>query len=234
MRSARYRLRAACGLAGPVVFTAAWVASTLRQVGYSIAEEHLSGLAAPDARDPEIMIAGFVGLGVGTIAFGSALEEALGGRERAGSGPALVRVAGIATLAAGLLRRDRMLLHPPDGVIGQSWHNNLHDLASGVIYASLLVAPLLLARRFRDDPEWHALRLPAAATAAGTAALLGLFWSRTIEPWNGIVQRVAVTVPLGVMAALALELLGRGPGRSQAGPGPGPGGPGPVGRPDAR
>jgi hypothetical protein len=221
MGNARYRLLAACGLAGPVVFTTAWVTSTLRQTGYSIAEEHLSGLAAPDARNPEIMIAGFVGLGACTIAFSSALETALGGRWRAGPGPALVRVAGIATLAAGLLRRDRMLLHPPYGVVGQSWHNDLHDVASGVIYASLLVAPLLLARRFRGDPEWHALRLPAAATAAGIAALLALFWSRGVEPWNGIVQRVAVTIPLGVMAALALELLAHRPGnRSPADLGP--------------
>lgn len=215
-------MRAACGLAGPIAFTAAWVASTLRQVGYSVAEEHLSGLAAPDARDPQIMVAGFVGLGACTIAFGSALREALGGSERAGRGPALVQAAGIATVAAGLLRRDRMLLHPPDAVSGQSWHNHGHDLASGVIYASLLVAPLLLARRFGSDPEWDAMRLPALATAAGTTVLLGLFWSRALEPWNGVVQRVAVSVPLAVMAALAVELLGRArrgrPGPERRGP----------------
>ncbi len=209
MGAAGFRLRAACGLAGPALFTAAWLASTFRQVGYSIAEEHLSGLAAPDARDPAIMISGFVGLGACTVAFGSALREALGARGRAGPGPALVGVAGVATIAAGLLRRDRMLLHPLDGG-GQSWHNDGHDLASGVIYAALLVAPLLLARRFRDDPEWDALWPPALAYAAGTAALLVLFWSRAIEPWNGIVQRFAVTVPLGVMAALAVRLLSRG------------------------
>ena len=221
MESVGFRVRAACGLAGPVAFTAAWVASTLRQAGYSIAAEHLSGLAAPDARDPEIMVAGFVGLGACTIAFGSALREALGGRGRAGRGPALVQAAGIATVAAGLLRRDRMLLHPSDAVSGQSWHNHGHDLASGVIYASLLVAPLLLARRFRGDPEWDALRPSAVATAAGTTVLLGLFWSRTVEPWNGVVQRVAVTVPLAAMAALALELLGQWPARRGAGPRPG-------------
>jgi hypothetical protein len=207
--STRFRLRVACGLAGPVVFTAAWVASTLRQVGYSIAEEHLSGLAAPDARDPEIMIAGFLGLGACTVAFGSALEEALGGRGRAGLGPVLVRAAGVGTIAAGLLRRDQMLLHPPGGVTGQSWHNHGHDLASGLLYASLLVAPLLLARRFRGDPDWDALRLPALATTAGSAALLVLFWSQALAQWGGVIQRVIATVPLGMMAALAVKLLGR-------------------------
>ena len=222
MGRAGFRLRAACGLVGPALFTAAWVTSTVRQDGYSIAEEHLSGLAAPDAHDPGIMIAGFVGLGACTVAFGSALQEALGGRGRAGPGPALMRAAGIATMAAGVLRRDRMLLHPADVVSGQSWHNHGHDLASGVIYASLLVAPLLLARRFRGDPGWEALRLPAVAATAGAAVLLGLFWSRAVEPWNGIVQRVAVTVPLGVMAALALDLLRRSSRDRGAPAGPGP------------
>jgi Protein of unknown function (DUF998) len=207
MGSTRFRLRAACGAAGPVAFTAAWVAGTLRQTGYSVAEEHLSGLAAPDARNPEIMIGGFLALGACTFVFGSALEEALGGRGRAGLAPALMRAAGVGTVAAGLLRRDQMLLHPPGGVAGQSWHNHAHDLASGVLYAALLVAPLLLARRFRGDPEWEALRLPAIATTAGSAALLALFWSEAMARWGGIIQRVIATVPLTMMAALAVKLL---------------------------
>jgi hypothetical membrane protein len=145
MPSATFRLRAACGLAGPVAFTAAWVVGTLRQAGYSVAEEHLSGLAAPDARNPQIMITGFLALGACTFTFAAALQQALGGRHRAGLGPALMRTAGIATVAAGLLRRDRMLLHPAGGVTGQSWHHHAHDLAGGVGYASLL-APIRALR----------------------------------------------------------------------------------------
>jgi hypothetical protein len=207
MGRAWWRLRAACGLVGPAAFTAAWVTSTLRQRGYSVAEEHLSGLAAPDARDPAIMIGGFLALGACTSVFGSALEAALGGRGRAGVAPALVRAAGVATVAAGLLRRDRMLLHPADAPGGQSWHNAGHDLASLAIYVALVAAPPLLAGRLRDDPRWAGLAPYAVATSAATTALLLLFWSRLVEPWNGIVQRAAVTVPLAAMAALATELL---------------------------
>ena len=207
MTAVGFRLRAACGIAGPAAFTAAWVAGTLRQSGYSVAEEHLSGLAAPDARDPELMLAGFLALGVCTTAFGGALRDALGGPGRAGPGPWLVRCAGMATVAAGLLRRDRMLLHPPGGGAGASWHNQGHDLASGVAYAALLAAPLLLAARFGADPAWARLRALALATSLVTAALLAVFWSEVLEPWNGIVQRVVVTIPLAFMAALAVHLL---------------------------
>src|SRR6266480_3787475 len=58
------RLAAAGGVAGPVLFTVAWAAGSLRQAGHSAAEVQLSGLAAEDARNPQIMMAGFVLLGL--------------------------------------------------------------------------------------------------------------------------------------------------------------------------
>jgi hypothetical protein len=130
------RLAAAGGVAGPVLFTLAWVASSLRQGGHSAAELQLSGLAAEDAGDPQIMMAGFVLLGRVT-----ALRPA---------GPWLVLVAGAASIAAGLFRRDHMLLDSP-GFAGESWHNQVHDVVSGVAYGAMLAAPPVLARRWRDD-----------------------------------------------------------------------------------
>src|SRR5215471_6790389 len=76
-----YRLAAVAGVAGPVVFTGAWIAASLRQTGHSAVAVQLSGLAAPDARDPGIMIAGFVALGACSIAFGGRLHRALGGSD---------------------------------------------------------------------------------------------------------------------------------------------------------
>jgi Protein of unknown function (DUF998) len=204
--------RALGGIVGPAAFTAAWLVCTAkRRDGYTVRREHLSGLAAPDAWRPELMIGGFLGLGTGTLLFGAALEDALGGPRRAGPGPWLVKVAGVATLVAGLLRRDRQLLELPEGVTGQSWKNDGHDIAAGVIYACLGVAPLFLARRFRDDPEWTQLRGPAIGSAVTSGALMALFATQFVEPWNGIVQRVAVTVPMTGMGALAAHLLRRPP-----------------------
>jgi len=141
----------AAGIAGPAVFTGAWIAGSLRQTGHPAAEIQLSGLAAPDARDPWIMLTGFLVLGGCTVALGAALNDALGGRDHAGLAPRLVQGAGVLTVAAGLLRRDHMLLHAPGGP-GASWRNNAHDAISGLIYASLVLAQLALARRFRRNP----------------------------------------------------------------------------------
>jgi hypothetical protein len=190
---------------GPVLFTAAWVVSSLRQTGHSATEVQLSGLAADDARDSQIMVAGFVVLGVCSIAFGIALRRALAPRA---AGAWLVIAAGAAAVGAGLFRRDHVLLAGP-GFTGESWHNQVHDVVSGVAYGAMLAAPLLLARRFRDHPDWAVVSRPVLVLALGSAVALVVFASRVVEPWNGVVQRVAVTLALGTEVLTAARMLTR-------------------------
>jgi uncharacterized membrane protein len=92
------RLAAAGGVAGPVLFTVAWVIGSLRQAGHSAAEVQLSGLAAEDARDPQIMMAGLVLLGAGPVVFGAGLGRVTAPRS---AGPWLVLVAGAASIRLG-------------------------------------------------------------------------------------------------------------------------------------
>ncbi len=203
------------GLAGPAAFTAAWAASSLLQTGHSATEVQISGLAAPDARDPWIMITGFVVLGGCSVVFGTALHRELGyGPVRPGGGPRLIQAAGLLTVAAGLLRRDQMLLTAP---AHESWHNHAHDVVSAVIYVALVVAPLLLARRFRGDPRWSALRWPLVGASLATAAVLVVFFTGAFPASAGLLQRIGVTVPLAAVCAVAARLLTTGrvpqPGR---------------------
>ena len=237
-RPAGVRAGAVAGIAGAAAFTGAWIASSLRQTGYPAAEIQLSGLAAPDARDPWIMVAGFVVLGGCTVAFGAALHDALGhaaggrgrwrggvgrgrwrggvgqGRWRGGAGlaPRLIQGAGLLTIAAGLLRRDRMLLTP--GSV--SWHNHAHDVISAVIYADLVAAQVLLAERFGRDPggldpdrpRWTPWRPWLLASGLATGAAQVTFAADTSAAGAGVLQRTAVTIPLAAMAAVAARLLG--------------------------
>jgi hypothetical protein len=209
-------------LAGPVAFTAAWAAASLLQAGRGVVEVQISGLAAPDARDPWIMITGFVVLGGCAVAFGSALHSELGGAGRAGPGPRLIQATGVLTIAAGLLRRDRMLLTSP---AGESWHNHAHDLVSIPIYIALVAVPLLLARRFRGDPRWSPLCVPLAAGSLATLAVLAVFIAGASPAAAGVLQRIGVTLPLAALGAVAVRLLAAGPATGLAhGPGaPAPG-----------
>ncbi len=203
MRLEGPRWLAAGGVAGPVLFTGAWAAASLRQAGYSAAAVQLSGLAAMNARDPQIMMAGFLGLGVCSIGFAAALDGA-GAAGRAA--PWLIRIAGAAVIAAGLFRRDHMLLTGP-GFTGESWHNQAHDLVSDIAYLAMIAAPLAAARRFTRDPEWAGLSRPLQVLALLSAAGLILFATRAVQPWNGIVQRATVTLPLAAMTLIAVRLL---------------------------
>ncbi|MBO0775245.1 MAG: DUF998 domain-containing protein [Actinobacteria bacterium] len=220
------RLAACCGIAGPLLFTAAWAVSLLRQSGQPAAEVQLSGLAAPDARDPQIMIAAFVVLGGSSITLGAALRKvatarpatSLSARALRPAGPWLVMAAGAATVTAGVFRRDHMLLTGP-GFAGESWHNQVHDVASGVAYAAMLLAPLALAWRFRADRDWAVIARPIQLLALASAAAMAVFATRAVEPWNGALQRAAVTIALTAQALTALRLLtvppavSHGPGR---------------------
>ena len=102
-----------------------------------------------------------------------------------------------------------MLLPPPDTAVPQSWVNDGHDLSSLVVYAALAAAPLFLARRLAADPAWRPLAVPTLATGLVNLVLLGLFASKVVEPWNGVVQRIAVTLPLTWTAVVAIRLLRR-------------------------
>ena len=207
-----HRALALCGLIGPAAFTAAWALGTVRQPGYSVAHEHISGLAAPDADNPAIMTMGFLALGTATVGFAAALEERLGGEGSAGGsaglGPALIGASGVAMVVAGLFRRDRMSNHPEPGhASGQSGINDVHDAASVVGALTSSVGLFALAARLRREPGLEDLARPTMVAAATGSGLLAWFARGVTRPGNGLVQRAGVTIPLLLMARLAIRLL---------------------------
>jgi hypothetical protein len=212
------RFGALCGVLGPVAFTAAWLLAQRRQDEYQVRHEHISGLAARDATDPQLMTAGFLALGGSTVAFASALERRFG--PRPGLGPALIGVAGLATIAAGVFRRDRRSNFPAPGEPeGQSLVNDVHDTAAilaGLVGTAGLVA---LAPVLARDPTLRDLAKSSLSAAGASTGLSAWFLRDVVRPGNGLLQRVNVTIPLVFMARLAARMLKEGSG--QAGPGVG-------------
>ena len=192
---------AIAGILGPAGFTAAWIAAAFRQPRLAFAAPQISGLAADNARDPWLMISGFVLLGGCAVGFGAALRAELGGRQ-AGPGPRLIQLAGVLTIAAGLLRRDHVLLTTGP----ESWHNHAHDIVSAIVYILLVTAPLLLARRFSRDVRWRRLTVPLVASATASATLLVAFYSTPGSSWDATLQRIAVSLPLAAIVAVAIRL----------------------------
>jgi hypothetical protein len=186
------RTRALAGVAGPVAFTAAWITESARQAGHGVLSVQISGLAAADARD--------LVLGGCTAAFGQELARELGG-----PAPRLIQAAGVLTLAAGLLRRDHMELTSGPA----SWHNEAHNVVSLVLYGDLVLAQLVLGRRLGKTASWRRWRPLLLASGTATAAALAAFIPNVTSPSGGTLQRIAVTIPLLAMAAVAARLAAR-------------------------
>jgi len=191
---------------GPLVFTAAWLIGARRQEGYQVRHEHISGLAARDATDAHVMTLGFLSLGACTVAFASSVERRLG--PRAGWGPALLGVAGLATIVAGTFRRDRRSNAPvPGRTLGQSAENDVHDAAGVLVAVSGTAGLLALAPKLAAEPSLEGLARPARHAAVASLGLSAWFLRDVVRPWNGVLQRVSVTVPLAFMTRLAVRLL---------------------------
>jgi hypothetical protein len=140
-----------------------------------------------------------------------------------GVGPALLGTAGVATLAAGAFRRDRRsnLLFPGEAApVAQSLENDVHDTAAVAVAVTGTAGLLALATRLAREPGLASLAPGAVAAAVTSLGLSAWFLRDVVRPWNGIVQRVSVTVPLAFMAHVAARLLRephalrRAPGRS--------------------
>jgi hypothetical protein len=71
----------------------------------------------------------------------------------------------------------------------------------------MLAAPLVLAREFRADPRWAVIVRPVQVLVLASAAAMAVFASPAAGPWNGIVQRTAVTLALTAEALIAARLL---------------------------
>jgi hypothetical protein len=126
-------------------------------------------------------------------------------------GPALVALVGLGMIALGFLRNDCSSLteaceaRVEAGNI--SWHHRAHDILSAPVFAAALVAPLLMASRFRGDIGSKALALYSVATAAALAILFAVGGVEALPAWDGAIQRAAVSVAVLWMEVVALCLL---------------------------
>jgi O-antigen/teichoic acid export membrane protein len=113
-----------------------------------------------------------------------------------------MQAAGVLTIAAGLLRRDHVLLTTGP----ESWQNHAHDIVSAAVYLLLVAVPVLLARRFSGDERWRSLAAPMVASSIASAALLAAFYSSPGNSWDATLQRIAVSLPLAAVVAVAIRL----------------------------
>ena len=195
---------------GPIAFTCAWLVGGFVQDQYSFRQEDISALAAKDAQHAWIMITGFVLLGAGTVALGIGLANTL--KNPSGLiGSVLLIIAGVGLAVAGLARNDCSSELPACAArvdAGDvSWHHQVHDNVSLIIFLTLIAAPLVFVRAFGRDDRWRSLRTYSVLTGVFGFSLLALYVLGSGGAWNGLVQRIFVSVLFLWIAVIGFRLF---------------------------
>jgi hypothetical membrane protein len=205
-------------MAGPIAFTLAWLIGGLVQDEYSLRREEISALAATDAQYAWIMIIGFVLLGAGTVALAAGLASTLRYRSTV-IGSILLMIAGVGLVVAGLARTDCSEKLPTcvaridAGEV--SWHHQVHDNVSVIVFLTLIAAPLVFARVFGRDDSWRPLRTYSIVTGVLGFALLVLYVIASAGTWNGLAQRTFVSALFLWIAVVGFRLSRLGRNRAQ-------------------
>lgn len=207
-------------VAGPLLFTLAWLIAWPVQDEYSPRRETISALAAVDAQQGWIMILGFLALGLGTAALGLALPRAVRGGVSTRIGAALLLLAGLGIVVAGLARLD---CSPGLAVCDTridagdvSWHHKVHDLAGVLVFQALVIAQFVLARAFQRDDRWRDLRTYSVISGVASVVLLVLFGTGVTGDWNGLMQRLFLALPLVWIVVVGVRVRGLFAARGRA------------------
>jgi Protein of unknown function (DUF998) len=198
----RTRSLLACGVvAGPLFILVAGLQVATRE-GFDLRRHPLSLLSLGDLG--WIQIANFVVAGLLSLAFAIGMRRTLHPGRAGTWGPVLVGVFGLGLLIGGIFITDPDLGFPP-GVPAApepSWHGIVHSIGPGVAFDALMLASLLLMRRFLGLRQ----RAWAAYCAATAITLLALTWWPTMA---GLSARLAVAMVVAFVwvSALAGRLI---------------------------
>jgi hypothetical protein len=201
-------LLACAAIAGPL-WAAVAIAQAVTREAFDITRHPLSALA--NGSLGWLQIANFVLAGVLTIAGAAGLRRVLHGTRGGTWAPRLVRVYGVALVAAGLLPMDPGAGFPagtPDTVpTSMSWHSYGHLAAGTVAFTCLIAACFVLGSHYRRAGEHRAAAL---SRIAGTALLAGDLWAMSGAPAGSLTLAVgAITAMVWVAVTARKEMPGR-------------------------
>ena len=178
------------GIAGPVLFTLAFVAQELARMDeYSPLAEQVSALeAGPNGWIQQV---NFVVFGVLTMVFAVGLHQGMRPMRLGVIGPALFFVTGIAAIMAGVfpLRED---------AAGVTYDPGGHMPAGMTFFLGSTLALIVISFRVARDPRWRSLRFYIAAVAllmvAGNVLMVRLVIpdDAPLHEWAGLGQRILV------------------------------------------
>lgn len=209
----RVRLGAVAGIVGPILLTAGWVVAGLAQPeAYSWSRQEISDLGALTAEHAWIWNLADSLSGVLLTIFAVGLFPLVKLNRAGRIGAVLIGVVGVGSVIDGIAREDCPLSTSEacqrlqDGP-GLSWHHQVHDIESVLVFIAILAAPFAMARAFRQLDAMRALipyTLATGISLVGVTVAYALLYG---EAGGGIAQRLLATLFMIWIAVLAVRVL---------------------------
>ncbi len=203
------KLGAWAGVVGPALFVAVFLVEGWLRPGYSPAREFISALSLGPRGG--IQIASFVVTGACFLLFARGVRSQFPEGKASRAGPVLLALVGFGLLASGPCVMD------PTGTPfpRMTWHGQAHSLLGAMVFSLGPASLFVYWRRFRADPDWRPLAtwtLAAAVTMTAAVVLLKVATlpppapPNALNPWAGVIQRVAITSLMAWVASVGGRL----------------------------
>ncbi len=199
------RLLLACGVIGPLLFIVVFLIEGATRPNYSAWHHIVSSLSQGDGGWMQMM--NFIACGALVLAFAIGLRRVLGTGRGSTWGPILLGIFGLSLIGAGFFVTDPLLGYPPGAPSTPTVHGILHNLLSLFVFASLIAACFVLARRDTAGRGW-------VLYSVATGILVAAFFVATdvvafLNGPAGLIQRICIIIGWSWIAVLAIRLLRR-------------------------
>lgn len=202
------RLLLACGVIGPLLFIVVFLIEGATRPHYSAWHNFVSSLSQGEGG--WMQITNFILCGALVLGFAVGLRRVLRSGRGSTWGPILLGIFGLCLIGAGVFVTDPGLGYPPGAPSVPTVHGSLHQLLSLFVFASLIAACFVLARRDAADPArrgwvWYSIV---------TGILVAVFFVLTdvvalLNGPAGLVQRICIILGWGWIALLAVRLMSK-------------------------
>lgn len=214
-------LAALAGAAAGIGFVVSFLVQGALREGYDPVRHYVSQLSL--GAGGWVQVATFLVTGALMVVFAAGLRRGLSPGRGAVAAPILLALTGLGLVTAGLFPADPGLNGFPPGTTlppdSPTPSFTVHILSAAVVFFTLPAACVVLARRFRRDPDWRgwagwtlAAGVVVWVTWAGSTVLSG-DGSAPIDGVIGLVQRIYLVVAFGWVTAVSLRLAALGRGR---------------------
>jgi len=198
------RALALCGIVGPIQFIVVPLVSGLLRSGYDPMSQYMSELGAVGAPNAIVWFMTEFLLGLMMIAFAFGLHRGISEGKGSKLAPILLVVSGIGWIAGSIFRCDA-------GCVNESVTGTMHGLVGMFGPIPLIIAPLAILPRLKKDNRWQSYRpFSQIMGALGVLFFCVMFSgevSPALEPYRGLLQRLAFFTPLLWTVVMAIGLL---------------------------